>query len=171
MSIHISCRQIDDFGTLGSGIVTCWHRWSTMQRWRQLWSWLSASVGLKCTRSFVSPACLWIPCAAISARNASGWVILRNQCCVSFYRSLHLSMTRKLNSLLFLFSHFSARFLYQILRFLLYGARIPSLAILAIFKARHMSDCSSCNRPPCLALVAGMLKTDKKLVAAANNEV
>jgi len=34
----------------------------------------------------------------------------------------------------------------------------PSLAILAIFKARHMSDCSSCTRPPCHAIVADMLK-------------
>jgi len=43
---------------------------------------------------------------------------------------------------------------------------IPPLAILAIFKARRMSDCSSCTRPPCLAIVADMLKTSKKLVAA-----
>ena len=35
----------------------------------------------------------------------------------------------------------------------------PSLAILAIFNARHMSDCSSCTQPPCLAIVADMLKT------------
>jgi len=33
----------------------------------------------------------------------------------------------------------------------------PSLAILAIFNARRMSDCSSCTRPPCLAIVADML--------------
>jgi len=43
----------------------------------------------------------------------------------------------------------------------------PPLAILAIFKARCMSDCSSCTRPPCLAIVANMLKTSKKLVAAS----
>jgi len=35
----------------------------------------------------------------------------------------------------------------------------PPLAILFIFKARRMSDCSSCTRPPCLAIVADMLKT------------
>jgi len=40
----------------------------------------------------------------------------------------------------------------------------PLLAILAIFKARRMSHCSSCTRPPCLAIVADMLKTYKKLV-------
>jgi len=39
----------------------------------------------------------------------------------------------------------------------------PPLAILAIFKARHMLDCSSCTRPPCLAIVADMLKTSNKL--------
>jgi len=43
----------------------------------------------------------------------------------------------------------------------------PPLAILAIFKARRMSDCSSCTRPPCLAIVADMLKTSRKLVAAS----
>jgi len=43
---------------------------------------------------------------------------------------------------------------------------IPPLAILAIFKARRMSDCSSCTPPPCLAIVADMLKTSKKSVAA-----
>jgi len=43
----------------------------------------------------------------------------------------------------------------------------PSLAILAIFNARHMSDCSSCTRPPCLAIVADRLKIYKKVVAAA----
>jgi len=43
----------------------------------------------------------------------------------------------------------------------------PLLATLAIFKARHMSDCSSCTEPPCVAIVADMLKTYKKLAAAS----
>jgi len=47
----------------------------------------------------------------------------------------------------------------------------PSLAILAIFNPRRMSDCSSCTRPPCLAIVADMLKTYKTLDAASNNEI
>jgi len=42
-----------------------------------------------------------------------------------------------------------------------------SSAIVAIFKARCMSDCSSCTRPSCLAIVADMLKTYKKYVAAS----
>jgi len=41
------------------------------------------------------------------------------------------------------------------------------LVILAIFKARCMSDCWSCTWPPCLAIVADMLKPSKKLVAAS----
>jgi len=32
----------------------------------------------------------------------------------------------------------------------------PSFAILAIFRARRMSDCSSCTQPACLAIVADM---------------
>jgi len=48
----------------------------------------------------------------------------------------------------------------------------PSLAILAIFKARHMSDCSSCTGPPCLAIVADMLNTYyKKLFAASTYQI
>jgi len=34
----------------------------------------------------------------------------------------------------------------------------PSLAILAIFNAKHMSDCSSCTRPPRLGIVAASAK-------------
>jgi len=44
----------------------------------------------------------------------------------------------------------------------------PPLAILGIFNARRMSDCSSCTRPPCLAIVSDMLKTYKKSVAASS---
>jgi len=47
----------------------------------------------------------------------------------------------------------------------------PPLAILAIFKARRMSDGSSCTRPPCLAIVADMMKPYKKLVVAVNNKI
>jgi len=43
----------------------------------------------------------------------------------------------------------------------------PSVGILAILKARHLLDDSNCTRPPCYAIVADMLKTYKKLVAAS----
>jgi len=49
--------------------------------------------------------------------------------------------------------------------------QMPSLAILAIFNARRMSDCSSCTRPPCSAIVADMFKTYKKSVDASNNQI
>jgi len=45
----------------------------------------------------------------------------------------------------------------------------PPLAILAIFKPRHMADCSSHTRPPYPAIVADMLKTYNKLVPASKN--
>jgi len=47
----------------------------------------------------------------------------------------------------------------------------PPLAILAILKARRKSDCSSCTRPPCLAIVADMVKTYKILVAASTSQI
>ena len=45
----------------------------------------------------------------------------------------------------------------------------PPLAILPIFKTRRMSDCSSCTQPPFLAIVAYMLKTYKRSVAASTD--
>jgi len=47
----------------------------------------------------------------------------------------------------------------------------PPVAILAIFQARRMSDCSSCSWPSCLAIVADMLKTYKKLIATSKIEI
>ena len=44
-------------------------------------------------------------------------------------------------------------------------------AVFTIFKARRMLDGSSCTWPPCPAIVADMLKTSKKLVAACNDEI
>jgi len=41
------------------------------------------------------------------------------------------------------------------------------LAISTIFKARRMSECSSCTWPLCLAIVGDMLKTYKKVFAAS----
>jgi hypothetical protein len=47
----------------------------------------------------------------------------------------------------------------------------PRLAILPILKVRGMSDCSSYTWPPCLAIVADILKTYQKLVAASQCEI
>jgi len=84
MWIHISGRQIDGLGTMSSGMVTIWGRWRFGQRWRRLWSRLSALVGWKCAWSFVSQSCLRILCSAIWARKASGRVVLTKHSRVSF---------------------------------------------------------------------------------------
>jgi hypothetical protein len=46
-----------------------------------------------------------------------------------------------------------------------------SLAVVAISKARWVSDYSSYTRPLCLPIVADMLNTCSKFVAASNNEI
>jgi len=76
MRICISGRQIDDFRRLSSGSVTGWGGWYAGQRWSRLWSPHSASGGGRCTRSFVSPACLRILGGAILARKAAGSLVM-----------------------------------------------------------------------------------------------
>jgi len=171
MWIRISGQQIDDFSRLSSGSVTGWGGWRAWRRWRGLWNPLSVSGGWRCTCSFTCPACLQILCGAIWARKAAGRLVFTKHCRVSLYSNLHLIVPRKLNTPLLFFSDLGAWFLYEIFRFLNCGAQKPSLAILAIFNARRMSDCSSCPRPPCLVIVADMMKTYKTLVDASNNEI
>jgi len=125
MWIHISCRQMDDIGTFSSGIVTGWGGMSFGQRWRRLWSRLSAWVGSRCTYCFASTVCRRILCGAILARDASGRVVLMQHSRVSFYRSLHHVMPRQLDTLLLLFSDFCPRFLHEILHFLHCGPQKP----------------------------------------------
>jgi len=126
MWIGISGRQIDDLGTLSSGFVTCWGRWRFRQRWRWLWSLLSALDRWRCACSFASPSCLPIPCSAIFRRKASGCVVLTNHSRVTFYRSFPLIISRVLNTPLHLFSDLGVRFLDQELRFLYRGVQKPS---------------------------------------------
>ena len=45
------------------------------------------------------------------------------------------------------------------------------MAILAIFEGRCVSDCSSCTRWPCLAIVANRLISYKKVVAASKGKI
>jgi hypothetical protein len=49
--------------------------------------------------------------------------------------------------------------------------KYPPLAILAIFKVRCVSDCSCCTQPPCLDIVAVMLKTNKPAVVGSKYEI
>ena len=120
----ISSQQIDDLGPLSSRTVTSWGRWCSRQRWRRLWSRLSASVGGRCTCSLAYPTCLWVLSRVILPRKASGCLVLKKHRQVSFYRSLHLFMPRKLNTPLYLLSDLSARFFDWQLRFRYCGARI-----------------------------------------------
>jgi len=123
--IFISGRQICDMGTLSAMIVTGLCRWHSGWKWRQFWCRLFWSDLRRCTRSLVPPACPWILRCAILARKAAVSLILIIHCRVSFYRSFHLSMPRRFNNPLLLFSDFCARFLDQVLRFLHRGARKP----------------------------------------------
>jgi len=171
MWIRISSWQIDHLGPLSSGTVTSWGGWRFWQRWHRLWSWLSVSVWGRCTCSFASPSCLQILWFAILARKASSCLVLTTHSRVSFYRSLQLSIPRKLNTPLLLPSVLGARFLHQELRFLYCGARkaffghfrhIQGQAHVGLFQLYPTSL-------PCL--VADMLKTYQKLVAACNDEI
>jgi len=105
--------------------VTWWRRWRSGQMWpfgrRCHWfSWW-------CGGSFAPPAGLRILSSTILAWKAAGHMISINHCPVSFYRSLHLLIRRKLNSSLLLFSDFSARFLNQSLCFPCCSRPKPSL--------------------------------------------
>jgi len=123
MRICISGQQINEFGRLSSGSVTCRGGWRAGRRLSRLWSWLSASGGWRGTCLFVSPPCLWILCGAILANKAAVRLVLTKYCYVLLYRSLHLFMPRKLNTLHLLCSHLSALFLNVIFCFLYCGAR------------------------------------------------
>jgi len=171
MLISISGRQIDDFRRLSSGGVTGRGRLRAGQRWSPLWSPHSASGGGRCTSSFASPVCLRILCGAILARKAAGRLVMTKHCWVSLYRSLHLLCPG--NSTPRFFSSWTSAHGVLMRYFMssIAAREKPSLAIVAIFNARCMSDCSSCTRPPWLAIVADMLKTYKTLVDASNNAI
>jgi len=62
-------------------------------------------------------------CGAILARKAAGGLVLTKHCLVSLYRSLHLVMSRKLNTPRLLFADLRAWCLNKIFRFLYCGAR------------------------------------------------
>jgi len=129
MWIHICGWQIAGLRSLGALNVTGWHRWHagrgwcSGQRWRSIWCSMSASDLWRITRTFAPQVCLVMTCCASLASKAAAHVVLMNHSWVSFYRSLHLFMPRKLNTPLLLFSDFSPRFHDQILRFLHCGAQ------------------------------------------------
>jgi len=162
MWIPISGCQIDELGTLRSGIVTGWGDKHSGKRCCWLQSRLSASVGCGCTCSFASPACLRMLRSAIVAGKASSGVVLIKYSPVSFYRSLHLAMPRKLHICHLLISDLGARLLHQIFCFPHCRARKPFFGHCGHIQGQAHVDCSVCTWPPCLAIVADMLTTYKK---------
>ena len=103
----------------GALSIIRWHRWRFGPRWRRSRWW--------CTLPFAPPACLWICCGAMLARQEALRLIFANHCGVSFHPSLHLVMPGKLNMPLLLFSEFVARFLDWLLFFVYRGPWKPSL--------------------------------------------
>jgi len=171
MWIHVSGLQIDSLERLSSRIATGQGGWRSGQMWRWLESRLSAQVRWRCTCSYVSPTCLRILSSAIFARKSSSHVVWRSFAgCLSIaaYTSLYPgNPVPRFGSV-----RTSARgVLIRYCASSIAACKNSSLAILAIFKARRMSDCCSCSWPPCLAIVPDTLKTNKKLVAASNNEI
>jgi hypothetical protein len=158
MYIHISGWQTFNFEALSSLTVIGWPRWSSGLRWRPS-SWRSSC-------ACVPLACLWIlaiPC----------WQ--RRKPSVSFSQTIARWHSIAVFNLLcpgnttppVVFSRaLVPGFLISWCISPITACDHPPVAMLPIFKARCMSDCSSCTRPPCLAIVAVMLKTYKKSVAA-----
>jgi len=156
MYIHICGWHTFCFGAL---FVIRWHRWRFGPRWRRS--------GLWCTLAFAPPACLWIFAVPFwQGMQPSVWFSRTFAGCLSIAAFTLLCPGN--STLRFFSSRTSARgFLISCCISSIAARENPPLAMLAIFKARRMSDCSSCTWPPCLAIVADMLKTSRKLVAAS----
>jgi len=168
MNIHRSGWRNVDFGTVSSLTVTRWHRWCSGWMWRQFWCRLSESVSWRgvqlciCAYSVSGDSVLYNLANKAAVRS-----IFPKLSQVSFHHSRNIFMLRKLNTTLLLFWDFGPTFIVRCCSFSIAAHEYPPLSGLAIFKARRMSDSSSCTWPPCLAIVADMLKTYKKLVAAS----
>jgi len=145
MYVHIPGWHTFVFRHCSSLIDTRWrrgHRWQSGQRWCRF--------GWRCTGVFAPPTCLPILCHAILASEAAVGKIFMNRCQVSFFRGLHLCLPWNCKTAVVICSKFSVSILDEVLHFPKCGARKPSFGYLALFEARHMSDCSGCTRPPSL---------------------
>jgi len=164
----LSCRRVTGCGG-----------WHSRQRWRRLWwrLWVGSRVGCLSLLGggMPVPLCLQRVCRFFAVPFGQG-----RQPGVWFWRSIArchcitvLTFFYPGNSTPhFFFSQTSARgFLIRYCLSLIVACENSALPILAIFKARRMSDCFSCTQPPCLAIMAEMFNTYKKLVVASNNEM
>ena len=126
MYIHTEGWHTFHFITIMSVSVTWWRTWCS--GWRRRSGWRCCRFLWRCGGSFAPPACLRILCCAILPWKAAVCLIFINHCQVSFNPSLHLLMTRRLNSSLLLFSDFGVKFLIFLLHFLYCGTRKPSFS-------------------------------------------
>jgi len=129
------------------------------------WSGRRAPVPWRLQRvSAFSPAPLW------KEWHPSGWYWQSNARCLSIAALTYL-WRGNVTPRFFSFRTSARAFLMRYCISSIAACENPPFAIVAIFKSRHMLDCSSCNRPPYLAIVPDMLKTYQKLVAAAENKI
>jgi len=177
MWIYISGQQIDNLTTLGSGIVTVWRGWCReqgwlcIQRWRWLWYQLCALVACRCSCSFVSPVFLQFCVVPICQGRLASVRLWGSITGCLWFAAMTILCAGNLTLRVFYSRTLEQGFLITYWGSTNAEHEHPSLAILAWFNARCMWDSSSCTRPPCLAMVAALLKTYLKIVAGSNNEI
>jgi len=166
MYIDIAGWHTFMFGHLMPLIVT---RWCRLCRWHSMWSW--CHFGWKCICSFEPPMCLWVVCCAIWQRRQPSVKVSRT--IVGCLSITTFTLLGPGNTTLHFFSSVTSvwGFLMRHCVSSIVAHKNPTLAILAIFKARGMLDWSSCTWPLCLAIVADMLTTYKKSVVTSKYEI
>jgi hypothetical protein len=141
---------------------------------RSTWCWFRyrqfAFVWWRWSCSFPLPSYMPNCCFSTLPGKAAIHLIFMDPSRESFYFSIHVPMPLKLNSPLTLFWDFNRMFHDQLLHFFFCGIRKFTFGNFAHVKCKCMSDCSSFTQPHCLAILADMLETYKKVVAAVENE-
>jgi len=171
MDIHITRCHTFDFGSMSFLMITGWHRWRTWQMWSRFWCRLAGSLRWRCTCGFAPPLYLGILWCATLAWEAAVRLIFSKHSRVSLHRSHRILCPGNSTPHFFSSRTLVRGFLIRNCVSSIASHEYPPLAILAIFKPRRMTDCYSCTRPPCLAIVVDMLKTYKTLVAGSTWQI
>ena len=171
MYIHVSRWHTFYLGSKSSLSATRWYRWDSGRKWHPFWCRLFQSIWWRFTSACAPEACLWILCCSIlQERQPSVWFSWTIAGCLSITAFTLLCPE---NSTPCFFSSQTLDWGFLI-RFCIASIVVQEkrpLAILAIFKGRRMLDGSSCTRPCCIAIMADMLNTYKKSVAASTYEI
>ena len=171
MWIYISGWQIVNFGPLSSHIVTKWRSWHSSMRQDWVWCRLSVSVGRRWIHSLAPPVFYGrfaVPSWQERHPLVLFWWSIAGCLCITVFTNLcpgnftPCSFSSQTSAWCFFIKYWV---------FSIAVCKNPPLAIVAIFKSRCISDCSSSIWPLCLAIVADMFKTYRKLVAVSNNEI